>query len=340
MRASISALLFAVAGCSPDEATPWRTCEDAYSQLERPAAPEWSPDLRPIARGARLPVVETTAIEHDAESLANTALALACVLTDDTVEPTDALLDWAEIAVTDPYPPSPDEPVFNVDLVASYRGFERAPSLEVRVVRPPGWRPAPSPDEDLDGIGAEASVEVASGVLARLAEVGLISELDYPVHGVRAIRSTECSATDGCSPPVTRSYVVDYFARHAGIVVAGARLGVYLDADGSLDRVSIPVVRVEAAGEATAVLSEADAAERFDMLMQARWPDRTILEDMGDVVYLLRPPGAGASAPVWLEAFGVKLSTGAPQRVPMTSERKSLYSLSLTDSDAVPVIVE
>lgn len=340
MRCWVSALLFVAAGCAPDEAAPWRTCDEAYSRLERPVAPEPSPDLRPIAAGDTLPVLQTTVIEYDADSLANRALAVACVLTDDTIEPTDALLDWAELALADPHARPPDDPLFNADLIASYRGYQQAPTLEVRVVHPPDWRPARSSDDDLDGIGVEGSAEVADGVLDRLAEVGLISELDYPLHRVGAIQGAGCGANGECSPVVTQSYLFDYFAHHGGILIGSTRVNVHVVVDGSLEAVSVPGVQVAAAGQATAVLSEADAAERFDMLMQERWPDREIVEATGEVTYMPPQPGVGASAPVWLEPFNLVFPSTGPQRAPMTSERTSLLWLSLTDPDAVPITLE
>ena len=340
VRGLVSALLLVAVGCASDDATSWRTCDDAYSRLERPAAPEPSPDLRPIEAGDRLPVLRTTVIQYDADSLANRALALACVLTDDSVEATDALVDWAEVALTDDFPPPPEQPLFNADLAPSYRAYEGAPSLEMRVVHSPDSSPAPPPDDDPGGIGDEAAADVANLVRDRLADAGLISEVDYPLLIVGTVQSAGCGAADECSPPKTLSYFLDYYAHHGGIFVGGTRLNVQVNPDGSLEAISVPGVHVGGAGEANAVLSESDAAERFDMLMQERWPDREIVPATGDVMYMPPQPGVEASAPVWLESFELVFPTTGPQRAPATSQRSSLLWLSLTDPDAVPVTLE
>ena len=274
-------------------------------------APPPIEDLRPISTGDQLPVLRTTVVDADANLLADRALALGCVMTDDGLEARAELLDWASMALEGPYEPAPDTPPFHAELYPQYQRSGPAPQLELRAARPDGWEPDSTPIEDADGIGTDAALAIADDVLARMADVGLISDLPYALVRSTAKYRRACFNHE-CVPVFTETYVFNYSATYGGITILGTGIEVNVLRDGTVEYVNTTTLYLSREGEATAVSSESDAAIRFD----ENWPGRESDVTDGDVAYIARRPDAAMSAPVWTESVGYVDAPTAPQRTP------------------------
>ncbi len=253
-------------------------------------------------------------------------------MTDDKLEARAELFDWAGVALEDPYEPASETPLFSADLYPSYWSSGPGPRLELRAARPDGWEPDSVPIEDADGIGTDAAREIADAVLARMADVGLISDLPYTAVRSTARHRRACFDQE-CVSVFTETYSFDYFATYGGIEILGTATEVNVLRDGAVEYVSTTELYLSPDGEQTAVFSEADVALRFD----SSWPGREVSDADGDIAYIARRPDDLASAPVWTESLSFIDGPTGPQRTPETSERSVLYWLSLVDEDASPV---
>ncbi len=283
--------------------------------------------VRPVEVGSDLPVVRVTAPASDADSLANRALATACVLTSGDISATAELAKWAEAAAAgETYPQV--GPIFDeTSIGASSRTLEIAAAhVEVRRKVDTPW-PDLEPGETDDGIGYEAALGIAEPIVVDLVDRGLLPNTETPLLHASQQRTTACSQ-EACSSFV-ESYGFWFAPEVAGLPVVGMAVSIDIHRSGEPLRIELLTADIEVVGEAVAAIDEGTADLRFLELAQAQYPDfEVFLDGPGRVVYLAPYLDEPTEVePVWYAAWNSRTPSGIVGR-PQPS------SLSLTNADA------
>ncbi|MBL4689094.1 MAG: hypothetical protein JKY37_31165 [Nannocystaceae bacterium] len=324
MLSIVGAMLGCAACGNGSTAPPWRNCDGAFADLQ-PAQVPLDGVARPISVGDSLPVFRITSVEDDVESLANRALAMACIATDGESVGTQDWLGWADAALR-------DEPWESVELpgwIPSYRPRGRAPSVAVR------WRmESRSPPTEGDPVGGDGAREIAGSVVARLQDHGLLPNTNYEaVHTAKQVTTSGCPGSGTCET-VVDAYSVIYAQQLGSASVLGVHILIQLEADGVVSGIELSTVNIVAAGATIAALSEAEAEARYVDLAAATWPDAEFhIETPGSVWYIAPLPGDPVDVePVW---YGSYLHV-----FPHAHGRPQPSWISLSDADGPLVAVQ
>lgn len=312
--------MIATLGCGQEE-TPvlWRDCDAAFAALE-PPGPLPSDSIVPLEVGRTMPVLRITTPAPDAESLANRALATACVLTGGDVWATTALPEWAEQVVA-----GEDDP----EVGAVFDDADLWLSTEQSLTGATGLKVGQRTKRDLEGdeIVYETTRAAAQDIVAELTERGLTGEVETSPRRFWLDRHTSC--TEDSREALTGDATFSFSAQVAGVPVLGLWVRVSIDRNGERRSIEVHTLDVEVVGEAAASVDESTADLRFLELAQSAYPAHIIFfERAGQVAYLTpSEQGSPEVEPVWYAQWNSTNSEGVPGH-PQSS------SLSLTDPDA------
>lgn len=292
----------------------WRACDEARAALPSIAAPR-AESIGYVEAGETLPVYRISIPDETAESLANRALVIACVLADDDVHATTALLDWAEEAlVTDHI--AADDSLFVPQLHAEFSRDDRAPTLTIT------GAPAEVGETLTHGGAAHVIMEEALEALSE-AEVTGGREFELGFFG-------ETFSEDPNGEPQRDAYFASFQPRLAGVGLVGGGAEVFVRPDGALISIELALVQTESAGTTTAAMSEDEVDVRYRELAAAKYPNAEVVQPgSGGTAYFVPKAGDGGEVePVWSARFRVELENGdvGPE------ER---HTLSLTDPNAL-----
>lgn len=320
MRSVFVIGMIAVLGCGQEDALVlWRDCDTAFAELE-PPGPLPSDSIVPLEVGRTMPVLRITTPAPDAESLANRALATACVLTGGDVWGTTALPEWAELVAAGEDDPEVGAVFDDADLwLSTEQSLTGATGLKV------GQRT--KRDLEGDGIASEATRAAAKDIVAELIERGIIRDLETPILQSSWSRGTSCT-NDSCEA-LFGDTTFSFSPQVAGIPVLGLWVRVAIDRNGERRGIEVHTLDIEVVGEAVAAIDEPAADQRFLELAQSAHPELIISFDREGQVAYLTPSEQGSPElePVWYAQWHTTSSEGFPGHLQSTS-------LSLTDPDA------
>jgi hypothetical protein len=295
--------------------------------LPPPRAPVMLDSIIPVEVGDTLPVLRITGREEDAETIANQALATACILTDGHVSATAELMRWAEAQVAEDggamFGPLFDPPLGILSSSSSIVAW----SIELRRERDPE-PPEVTPEELAADVGPEVARARADAALEQLVEHGLAPDTELPLVFAPQLQTTVCGIAPECVTFVEEYWFL-YSVRVAGAQMVGTSFEVAVDRDGELVGLTVYGVDIEVVGNAVAAVDEGDADRRFLELAQQQYPDFDVsIDTPGRVAYLVPFRGEpSVTEPVWYGAWNSSSPSGIIGR-PQPS------SVSLTDPDA------
>ncbi|MGH1347946.1 MAG: hypothetical protein ACRBN8_40705 [Nannocystales bacterium] len=319
MRSVFVIGMIAVLGCGQEDALVlWRDCDAAFAALE-PPGPLPSDSIAPLKVGRTMPVLRITTPAPDAESLANRALATACVLTGDDVWATTALPEWAEQVAA-----GEDDPevgaVFDDPNLWLSTGQSPTGETSLKVAQRTKY------DLEGDEIAYETTRAAAQDIVAELTERGLTGEVETSPGGSWGDKHAWCT-DDSCE--ALQDTTFSFNAQVAGIPVLGQWVRVAFDRNGERRSIEVLTLDIEVVGEAVAAIDEPTADLRFLELAQSAHPELIISFDREGQVAYLTPSEQGSPEvePVWYAQWHTTSSEGRAGLLQSTS-------LSLTDPDA------
>jgi hypothetical protein len=317
-----ASVVLGACGPAPDA---WRECDEAFAQLPTPTAPTEYASIVPVGIGDALPTIRVEAHPIGAESLANRALATACVLTDDAVSATPELVTWGQDVLNGELFPEVGE-VFDPPLsLDSMRTGTVA--LDIDVSRAAVGAVDASTGSLGEDIGDSAALIVAEGVLNDLVERGLLADTELLLLAQSRLITGVCdAATNECEDHVL-SYSFVFEPRIAGVAVRGSWAVIDVQRDGTPIGLRIATVDIAAAGSTIAAIDEERAEVRFLELAQAEYPAHEVWIDTPGRVAFVVPGAATQVEPVWYGVWNTRSESGVTGR-PQGSW------LSLTDPNA------